>query len=72
MKIKELLEELEEIFELDETISIDSELEIDSLDLLSLISFLDEKFGVNKSANELDNISNVRDIINLIGGDKLS
>jgi len=72
MNKEEFFEELKELLEVEDNLTENYELQIDSLDLLSLIAFLDEKFGIQKNAEELKNISSVREIINLIGEEKLT
>lgn len=73
MTKKEFFEELIEILELEEENPAETdEFEIDSLNLLGLITFLDENFGIQKTAEELENVSSLKDIIDLVGEDNLS
>lgn len=71
MNKQDFFEELKELLEIEDNLTETYELEIDSLDLLSLIAFLDENFEIQKTAEELKNISSVREIIDLIGEDNL-
>ena len=72
MNRQDFFRELQELFEMEDDLTDSSELEIDSLELLSLIVFLDENFSIQKTAEELKDISYVHDIINLVGEDNLS
>ena len=72
MNRQDFFRELQELFEMEDDLTDSSELEIDSLELLSLIVFLDENFSIQKTAEELKDISSVHDIINLVGEDNLS
>ena len=72
MNKQDFFRELQELFEMEDDLTDSSELEIDSLELLSLIVFLDENFSIQKTAEELKDISSVHDIINLVGEDNLS
>tara|TARA_R110000737_G_scaffold23664_1_gene42420 strand:+ start:299 stop:517 length:219 start_codon:yes stop_codon:yes gene_type:complete len=71
MNRQDFFKELQELFELEDELTESTGLEIDSLELLSLIAFLDEYFSVQKTAEELQDISSVLDIINLVGEDNL-
>jgi acyl carrier protein len=73
MKKSEFLEQLEEELELDEELSVDTNLkdleEYDSLSVLSIISFVDENFGKKLTADQLNNITTVKSLMELIGMD---
>lgn len=73
MSKQELLEELQELLEFDGTLSETSMLEeVDSMNLLSLMAFLDENFNIQKTAEELKKIKSVKGVIELIGKDNIS
>ncbi|KZS41451.1 hypothetical protein AWE51_22370 [Aquimarina aggregata] len=73
MNKQDFFEELQELLELDFTLTETTVIgEIDSLNLLSLITFLDENFDIQKTGEELKSITSVKNIIDLIGEDSLS
>jgi acyl carrier protein len=68
MKRLELIKEIQEILELeDQSLNLDTPLHISSLDTLTLIVFIDEKFDKQVIATQLRKINCIRDLINLIG-----
>lgn len=71
MKKEDFFNKLEDLFEIDEKLDDDSHLDLESIDILGLVAFLDENFSVNKTAEELNNITTVKNIIEVIGKDKL-
>ena len=72
MKKEEFLKNLADALELDANeINLNSPLQLSSLMRLSLMSFIDEKFGVRVRANELKDLDNVEKIVTLIGKNKL-
>ena len=71
MKKEEFLRKLVDELELEDgEINENSPLHLTSLRILSLISFLDEHFGVRGKANDLKGIDSVDKLITLIGRDK--
>lgn len=72
MKKSEFLEELTDILELeDANIDYDTKIEIDSLAILSLIAFLDENFSTKASAEELGEVTSIKDIVKIVGENKI-
>ncbi len=76
MTLNEFLEELTEILEIEETVNISTSLEdmdeYDSLAIMSLIAFFDERFEVEVSGEQLIEVKLVSDLISLIGSDKIT
>lgn len=68
MKKEDFLSELEEVLELD-GLTENSELLLSSLNILSIIAFIDENFDKQFKAVEIKNIKSVSDLIKLIGED---
>jgi acyl carrier protein len=72
MKKEEFLKKLSDQLELEDVeINENSSLNLTSLMNLSLMSFLDENFGLRIKASELKGIDSVNKIISLIGEEKL-
>ena len=72
MNKEEFIEELIDILEIEEeNVTFKTSLHLDSLEILSLIVFLDEKFGIKANAKELENISYVSDIVKLVGAENI-
>jgi len=72
MKREEFLQELMEILELEDSkIDIKTNIkdldEFDSLSLLSIIAFIDEKFGKVFTSDQLASITTVESLMELIG-----
>lgn len=68
MNKKEFLNEIKEIFLLDEATETTA-IEFDSMASLLLIAFLDEKFSISISQEQIKSIKSVSMIIDLIGED---
>jgi acyl carrier protein len=72
MKKKDFLKRLEDELELEnEDINEASSLHLTSLRTLSLISFLDEHFGIRVKAIDLKGIDRISKLMALIGKDKI-
>lgn len=72
MKKEDFFTKLAEVLELeDQEINEGSALHLTSLMTLSLISFLDEQFGVRVKAADLQNTDSVAKLMDLIGNEKL-
>ena len=71
MTQEEFLNELSELLELYDDLKLDTRIELESIEVLSIIAFLDENFGVKASAKELDKVKTVQDILNLVSTDKV-
>ena len=69
MKKEEFVRNLSELFEYEVYISCD--LELDSIDIMGLVVFLDENFSIQKTSEDLLKISSVKDIVEIVGSDKL-
>lgn len=72
MKKEEFIQELEEILEIEDSkIEMKTNLkdlkEFDSLSILSIIALLDEKFGKALTAEQLNSITTVESLMELIG-----
>ena len=71
MKKAAFIKELPDVLEIDEELTEESNLkdleEYDSLAVLSLVAFIDEKFGTSLSSDELTEVTTVRSLIELIG-----
>jgi acyl carrier protein len=71
MNKQEFFKELEDLFEIDEELNDISEFDLDSMDILSLVVFLDENFSIQKTAKELTDVSSIKDIIEIVGQEVL-
>jgi len=74
MTIDGLIEELKEIFELEdveltEATNLKDLEEYDSLSVLSIIAMIDENFGKRLSSKDLQSITTVKSLMELIGMD---
>lgn len=69
MKKEEFVRNLSELFEYE--VNISSDLELDSIDIMGLVVFLDENFSIQKTSEDLLKISSVKDIVEIVGSDKL-
>jgi len=69
MKKEEFIGCLSDLLEYE--VSLSSDLELDSIDILGLVVFLDENFSIQKTTEDLSNISSVNDILEIVGSDKL-
>jgi len=72
VKKEEFIQELEEILEIEDSkIEMKTNLkdlkEFDSLSILSIIALLDEKFGKALTAEQLNSITTVESLMELIG-----
>ncbi len=71
MKLSEFLAELTEMLEVEEEVTAETSLEdmeeYDSLAIMSLIAFIDEKFDMTASGETLGELKTVADLISLIG-----
>ena len=76
MKREEFIDRLKETLEIDSSkrITEDTDLrelaEYDSLGVLTVIAMVDEIFGEELSASDLDNVATVRDLIKVVGEDR--
>lgn len=75
MTKKEFLKVLEEDLEITSVpltpkTSIDEIAEWDSLAAMTALSVIDEHFGLDFSISEMNNLSTIDDILNIIGKDK--
>ncbi len=75
MKIQDFLGLIKDYLEIESSeLTIDTELsslpEFDSMGRMSLISLLDEQFGITLSSSELGQIKSIRSLIEFIGPDK--
>ena len=66
MNKEKFLKDLEEVLEL-ENLSDTSSIALTSLQTLAVIVFVDENYGKQLTANELNSIHSVPDLISLIG-----
>ena len=69
MKKEEFIRVLSELFEY--KVNLSSDLELDSMDIMGLVVFLDENFSIQKTSKDLSEISSVKDIVEIVGSDKL-
>ncbi len=71
MKKTTFLKELADVLEIDDDLAEESDLrnfpEYDSLGVMCLIAYIDEKFGINLSSHELARITTVKSLIKFIG-----
>jgi acyl carrier protein len=67
MNKQDFLIELQDLFEIDEQLNDNSEFELDSMDILSLVVFLDENFSIQKTTQELSDISSIKNILDILG-----
>ncbi|RKQ72206.1 acyl carrier protein [Litorimonas taeanensis] len=76
MELDKFLEELTEVLELDDTLTVESPLDeengYDSLGVLSVIALVDENFGISLSGEVLSELKSVKELISLIGEDKIT
>ena len=78
MKLNKFIIDFKEFLEIDsiddltsETILRDLE-EFDSFFVLTIISFIDERFSIKITAEDFDKIITINDLINFIGDEKLN
>lgn len=69
MKKEEFIRGLSELFEY--KVNLSSDLDLDSIDIMGLVVFLDENFSIQKTTEQLSEISSVKDIVEIVGSDKL-
>ena len=68
MKKEEFIEELIDILELeDNDVNFATEIALDSLSILSIISFLDENFSKKATGEQLESVKSINDIVQLVG-----
>lgn len=76
MKKELFFEQLQEIMEVDDEIGESTNLkeieEYDSLAVLSLIAFFDEKFQKKVEAESFEKVETVRDLMELVGMDRFN
>ena len=76
MKVNDFLKMLSEELELESAIEIDTDLtsfsEWDSMAVMVVISLVSTNFGVVLTGNDLENVTYVRDLIELIGRESFS
>jgi acyl carrier protein len=68
MKKEEFISGLSELFEYE--VNLSSDLDLDSIDIMGLVVFLDENFSIQKTTEQLSEISSVKDIVEIVGSDK--
>ena len=66
------INELNDILELDDNINEESEIHLTSLSTLSVMALVYENFDKQIKPSDLQKVSTVRDLINLIGTDNFS
>jgi acyl carrier protein len=71
MQKSDFLLEVENVLMSDDRLNEDSGVNLTSLATLSLIAFIDENFDMQVNAADLKKITTVKDIINLIGVEKI-
>lgn len=71
MKKDRFLSELKDALALNKNINMNDDIEVDSLSKLALIAFFDEFFDLKIESKDLSYIKNVKDVVNLIGLDKI-
>ena len=72
MKKEDFFEKLIDTLELEnEDIDYKTKIHLDSLSTLSVIVFLHENFNKRVSAEELKKVSSVKDIVKIVGKDKI-
>ena len=78
MKLNKFIIDFKEFLEIDsiddltsETILRDLE-EFDSFFVLTIISFIDERFSIKITAEDFDKIITINDLLNFIGDEKLN
>jgi len=64
--------EIKTVSSLNEDINIKKLDEYDSMMILTIIAFVDEQFNKTLSAEQLNSMQSVRDLINLIGPENFS
>lgn len=71
MVINQFLNDLKDLLELSEDIDLNTDLksldEFDSMAIMSLVAFLHKKFGKQFNARQLNNITTVQSLVDLIG-----
>jgi acyl carrier protein len=76
MVINQFLEELKELLELSEDIDLNTDLksldEFDSMAIMSLVAFIHKTFGKQFNARQLNNITTVQSLVDLIGADSFN
>jgi acyl carrier protein len=76
MQIVDFLDELTELIEADNPLTVESNLqeleEFDSLAVMSIIAYVDDKFDQRLSGGDLQAIVTVRDLLKKIGEAKFS
>lgn len=69
MKKQKFIKSLSDLLELE--LDFTSDFELDSIDVMGLVVFLDEEFSIQKTTEQLSEISSVKDILEIVGSDKL-
>ena len=69
MKKQKFIKSLSDLLELE--LNFTSVFELDSIDVMGLVVFLDEEFSIQKTTEQLSEISSVKDILEIVGSDKL-
>ena len=69
MKKQKFIKSLSDLLELE--LNFTSFFELDSIDVMGLVVFLDEEFSIQKTTEQLSEISSVKDIVEIVGSDKL-
>jgi acyl carrier protein len=76
MTIKQFLEELKELLELSEDLELNTDLksldEFDSMAIMTLVAFLHKSFKMQFNARQLNSITTVQSLVDLIGADNFS
>lgn len=69
MEKQKFIKSLSNLLELE--LNFTSVFELDSIDIMGLVVFLDEEFSIQKTTEQLSEISSVKDIVDIVGSDKL-
>jgi acyl carrier protein len=76
MIISKFLEELQDLLELSDDLDLETDLksldEFDSMAMMSLIAFIHKTFGKQFNARQLNNITTVQSLVDLIGEDSFN
>jgi acyl carrier protein len=76
MNVNQFMEELKELLELSADIDLNTILksleEYDSMAIMSLVAFIHKKFGKQFNARQLNNITTVQSLVDLIGADSFN
>jgi len=75
MTVAQFISELKDLLEIDD-LEIDTNIkeldEFDSMAIMSLVAFIHKKFGKQFNARQLNNITTVQSLVDLIGADSFN